>query len=154
MMWAGISLDGKTELVFVPGGGRGGGLTSDRYIADILLEHVVPYAGYVGDNFLLMHDNARCHTSRATAQFLGEVGIATLDWPALSPDLNPIEHLWDELKKKVRSRNPAPSSVDELKLALIEEWEGIPQDSINKLIRSMRNRLRAVIRARGGNTKY
>lgn len=105
-----------------------------------------------------MHDNARCHTSRATAQFLGEVGIATLDWPALSPDLNPIEHLWDELKKKVRSRNPAPSSVDELKLALIEEWEGIPQDSINKLIRSMRNRLRAVIRAREAtpniDTKY
>lgn len=154
MMWAGISLDGKTELVFVPGGGRGGGLTSDRYISDILLEHVVPYAGYIGDGFLLMHDNARCHTSHATTEYLEEVGIATLDWPALSPDLNPIEHVWDELKRRVRSRNPAPSTVNELKSALIEEWEGIPQASIQKLITSIKNRLRAVIRARGGNTKY
>jgi transposase len=101
-----------------------------------------------------MHDNARCHTSSATTEYLEEVCIATLDWPALSPDLNPIEHVWDDLKRRVRSRNPAPSSVDELKSALIEEWEGIPQESIQKLIRSMRNRLRAVIRARGGNTKY
>lgn len=154
MMWAGISFDGKTELVFVPGGGRGGGLTSDRYISDILLEHVVPYAGYIGDDFILMHDNARCHTSRVTTEYLEEVGIATMNWPALSPDLNPIEHVWDELKRRVRSRNPAPSSVNELKSALIEEWEGIPQESIQKLIRSMKNRLQAVIRARGGNTKY
>lgn len=154
MMWAGISFDGKTELVFVPGGGRGGGLTSDRYISDILLEHVVPYAGYIGDDFLLMHDNARCHTARVTTEYLEEVGIATLDWPALSPDLNPIEHVWDELKRKVRSRTPAPSCLNELKAALIEDWEGIPQESIQKLIRSMKNRLRAVIRARGGNTKY
>lgn len=154
MMWAGISFDGKTELVFVPGGGRGGGLTSDRYITDILQDHVLSYAGYIGDDFLLMHDNARCHTARATTEYLEEVGIATMDWPALSPDLNPIEHMWDELKRRVRSRNPAPSSVDELKSALIEEWEGIPQESIRKLIRSMKNRLRAVIRARGGNTKY
>jgi hypothetical protein len=57
MMWTGISIDGKTKLVFVPGGGRGGGLISDRYISDILLEHIVPYAGYIGDDFLLMHDN-------------------------------------------------------------------------------------------------
>lgn len=79
MMWDGISFDGKTELVFVPGRGRGGGLTSDRYISDILLEHVVPYAGYIGDDFLLMHDNARIHTSRVTTEYVGEVGIATLN---------------------------------------------------------------------------
>lgn len=154
MMWAGISLEDKTELVFVPGGGRGGGLGADGYITNILLEHVVPYAGFVGEDFILMHDNARCHTARVTQQFLQEVDLRTMDWPALSPDLNPIEHLWDELKRRVRARNPAPSSLEELKAALLEEWEGIPQDTVKKLIRSMKNRLRAVIRARGGNTKY
>lgn len=154
MMWAGISLESKTELVFVPGGGRGAGLGADGYITNILLDHVVPYAGFVGENFILMHDNARCHTARITQHFLREVDLRTMNWPALSPDLNPIEHLWDELKRRVRARNVAPSSLDELKAALLEEWEGIPQDTIKKLIRSMKNRLRAVIRARGGNTKY
>ncbi|KAA5584146.1 hypothetical protein F3H14_36875, partial [Pseudomonas aeruginosa] len=128
--------------------------TSDGYISNILLEHVVPYAGYAGDGFLLKHDNARCHTARGTTEYFEEVYIATLDWPALSPDLNPIEHVWDELKNRVRSRTSAPSCLNELKSALIEKWEGIPQESIQKLIRSMKNRLRGVIRAREGNTKY
>lgn len=155
MMWAGISLEGKTELVFIPGGGRGGGLTAARYVEDILLDHVLPYEGYTEDGFLLMHDNARCHTARITRQFMDEVGIQTMDWPALSPDLNPIEHLWDELKRKVRARNPAPASIGELKTALEEEWERLPQKLVKKkLIRSMKNRLRSVIQARGGNTKY
>lgn len=154
MMWAGISLEGKTALVFVPGGGRGGGLTADRYIADILLDHVVPYEGFVGEDFILKHDNARCHTARITQQFLNEVGMRTMDWPALSPDLNPIEHLWDQLKRRVRARDPAPSTLGEFKTALLEEWNNISQEDVKKLIRSMKNRLRAVIRARGGNTKY
>ncbi|CAG9093945.1 unnamed protein product [Plutella xylostella] len=145
MMWAGISLEGKTALVFVPGGGRGGGLTADRYITDILLGHVVPYAEFVGEDFVLMHDNARCHTARVSRQFLREKELRTMDWPALSPDLNPIEHLWDELKRRVRARNPVPASVDELKTALLEEWDGIPQETVKKLIRSMRNRLQAVL---------
>ncbi|CAG9099885.1 unnamed protein product [Plutella xylostella] len=144
MMWAGISLEGKTALVFVPGGGRGGGLTADRYITDILLGHVVPYAEFVGEDFVLMHDNARCHTARVSRQFLREKELRTMDWPALSPDLNPIEHLWDELKRRVRARNPVPASVDELKTALLEEWDGIPQETVKKLIRSMRNRLQAM----------
>ncbi|CAG9133287.1 unnamed protein product [Plutella xylostella] len=139
MMWAGISLEGKTALVFVPGGGRGGGLTADRYITDILLGHVVPYAEFVGEDFVLMHDNARCHTARVSRQFLREKELRTMDWPALSPDLNPIEHLWDELKRRVRARNPVPASVDELKTALLEEWDGIPQETVKKLIRYKEN---------------
>ena len=69
MMWAGISIDGRTDLVVVPGGGRGGGLITKKYISDILLEHVIPYAGFIGDNFMLMQDYARCHTSRKTTSF-------------------------------------------------------------------------------------
>ena len=142
MMWAGISIAGKTELVFVPGGGRRGGLTAERYVENILIDHVVPYAGYIGDNFVLMHDNARCHTAAATQRFLEEVGIETMAWPALSPDMNPIEHLWDEVKRRVRAREQGPNNIAELKIALEEEWEAIPQGLVKKLIRSMRNRMR------------
>lgn len=154
MMWAGISIQGKTELVFIPGGGRGGGLTSERYINDILRPHVLPYAELVGENFKLMHDNARCHSAATTRQYLNEVGIRTMEWPALSPDLNPIEHVWDELKRRVRKRDPPPATIERLKSALIEEWQDISQEDIKKIIRSIKNRLEAVIRARGGNTKY
>ncbi|CAF4866459.1 unnamed protein product [Pieris macdunnoughi] len=79
-----------------------------------------------------MHDNARCYTARVTQQFLREVDLRTMDWPALSSDINPVEHLWDELKQRVRARNPAHSSLEELKAALLEEWEGIPQDTVEK----------------------
>ena len=116
----------------MPGGGRGGGLTADRYIADILLHHVVPYKGFIGENFLLMHDNARCHTAMVTRQYMTEVAVHTIEWPALSPDMNPIEHMWDHLKQRVRARNSVPSTIDELKTALLDEWEGIPQDFIKK----------------------
>lgn len=87
------------------------------------------------------------------SNFLNEVGMSTMDWPALSPDLNPIEHLWDQLKRRVRARDPAPSTLGEFKTALLEEWNNISQEDVKKLIRSMKNRLRAVIRARGGNTE-
>lgn len=153
MMWGGISYQAKTELVFIPYG-RNGGLTSERYVENILTDHVVPFAPLIGENFVLMQDNARPHTGRCVREFLEEVNIQTMDWPAISPDMNPIEHLWDQLKRRVRARKPAPQTVAELKIALEEEWEAIPQANVQNLIRSMRNRLEAVIRARGGNTKY
>ncbi|CAH2095194.1 unnamed protein product [Euphydryas editha] len=93
MMCAGISYERKTELVFVPGVGWRRGLTTQKYVEDILLDHVVPYARYIGEDFVLMHGNAWCHTASVTRQFLEEVEIKPMMWPALSPDLNPIEHL-------------------------------------------------------------
>ena len=97
---------------------------------------------------------AATHTSRETTLFLNEVHIPTMKWPAMSPDLNPIEHLWGELKRRVRARNPRPSNIDQQKADLIEEWEGIPQETIKKLMVSMKSRLISVIKAREGNTKY
>ena len=81
--------------------------------------------------------------------YMEDVGITAMEWPDRSPDLNPIEHVWDELKRRVRARSPAPTRLQELQLAIEEEWNAIPQDFMVKLIRSMKNRLRAVIKARG-----
>lgn len=153
MVWGGISTERKTELVFITCG-AGGGLNSQRYIDNILQTHVVPLAQIMGDQFLLMHDNARPHVANCVREFLGEENIETLDWPSLSPDINPIEHLWDQLKRSVRCRIPAPQTVAELKIALTEEWERLPQENVVTLIQSMPNRINAVIRARGGNTEY
>lgn len=154
MMWAGISYEEKTELVFIPGGGRGGGLTAERYIREILQEHVMPQREIYGESFVLMQDNARPHVARTVRRYLSEAAIVLMDWPARSPDLNPIEHMWEEVKRRVRTRNVAPLTIEGLKSALEEEWQGIPQETVKKLIRSMKNRCEAVIRVRGGNTSY
>ena len=157
MFWRGISLEAKAELVFITGaniGRRSKGLTSQHYIEEILVDHVMPFSGYIGENFIFMQNNAKPHTAPIVRPCLEEVEVPVMAWPARSPDLNPIEHLWDELKKRVRSRNTAPTRLGEIQIAIHEEWDRIPQDFIKKLISSMKRRMQAVIQARGGNTSY
>ncbi|KAI3370992.1 hypothetical protein L3Q82_023645, partial [Scortum barcoo] len=87
MVWDGISLGGRTALHVL----ARGSLTAIRYRDEILRPLVRPYAGAVGPGFLLMQDNARPHVAGVCQQFLQDEGIDAMDWPARSPDLNPIE---------------------------------------------------------------
>ncbi len=75
-----------------------------------------------------------------------------LDFPAYSPDLNPIENLWNDLERRVEAR-PA-STVEELQDAIAEEWERTSPAYLRKLARSMPKRCQAVIDAHGDHTKY
>ena len=68
--------------------------------------------------------------------------------------MNPIEHAWDTLQRRISARQRKPSTRPELAVALAEELARIPQRDIQKLITSFRTRLRAVIRARGGHTRF
>jgi len=86
--------------------------------------------------------------------FLENNHIRVLPWPAMSPDLSPIEHLWDELGRRVRNSQNPPETLAQLRTALLREWNNIPQDFIRRLIDSMRRRCQAVINARGGHTRY
>ena len=126
-----------------------GSLTAIRYQDEILRPLVRPYAGAVGPGFLLMQDNARPHVAEVCPQFLQEEGVDAMDWPACSPDLNPIEHIWDIMSRSIHQRHVAPQTVQELAV-----WEEIPQETIRHLIRSMPRRCREVIQARGGHTHY
>ena len=76
------------------------------------------------------------------------------DWPSQSPDLNPIEHLWDELERQLKKRVMHPKNVSELEVAVKEEWSQIPLEKINKLIESMPRRIEACISSNGWPTRY
>ncbi|XP_062865265.1 uncharacterized protein LOC134327120 [Trichomycterus rosablanca] len=81
-----------------------------------------------------MHDNARPHVAEVCQQFLHDEGIDAMDWPSCSPDLNPIEHIWDIMSRSIHQRHVVPQTVQELTDALTQVWEEIPQENIRRLI--------------------
>ncbi|GFV92950.1 transposable element Tcb2 transposase [Trichonephila clavipes] len=87
---------------------RDGPLTAHRYRDEILRPIVVPYAAAIGDDFILMDDNCRPHRANLMEDFLFEEGIVRMEWPACSPYMNPIEHVWDSLGRRVAGRKPLP----------------------------------------------
>uniref|UniRef100_A0AAZ3NMS6 Tc1-like transposase DDE domain-containing protein n=1 Tax=Oncorhynchus tshawytscha TaxID=74940 RepID=A0AAZ3NMS6_ONCTS len=114
------------------------------YREDILLPHVVPFLQAHPD-MTLQHDNATSHTARSVHDFLQDRNVSVLPWPAKSPDLNPIEHIWDLLDGRVRARAIPPRNVRELAGALVEEWDSISQQELGNLVESMRRRCSAVL---------
>jgi transposase len=118
-----------------------------------LLETINEYS-FEKENIVFQHDNDPKHTSRMATEWLKINKIDTLDWPAQSPDLNPIEHLWQELKIKLNGYAEQPNSIYELWRRVEIEWERIPAEKCAQLIDSMPEEITVVLKAKGGYTKY
>ena len=145
MVWGGITSRRKTNLIVVQGN-----LSAQGYINQILQPAAVTFRHGPA---ILMHDNAKLHVARICRQFLNRNNVNILPWPAVSPDMNPIEHIWDYLGRKVRARGNVRNLRD-LENTLIQEWNNIPKAIIRHYIRSMRGRLAACINSQWGNTRY
>ncbi|GFU75706.1 transposable element Tcb2 transposase [Trichonephila clavipes] len=150
MVWAGIMINGRTRLHVV----ANGTMTGQRYIDEVLLPHVRLFRGAVGDKFVFMDDNATCHRTLAVQDCLDSEGIQRLVWPAHSPDLNPIENVWDALGRQVAGRNYPPTNKNTLIRALTEEWDKLPQQLLDNVVQSMVRRVECCITLHGGHIPY
>ncbi|GET58377.1 IS630 family transposase [Rhizophagus irregularis DAOM 181602=DAOM 197198] len=103
---------------------------------------------------IFQQDNASIHTAKITKNWLKKNKIAIIDWPANSPDLNPIENIWKHLKDNIQARKTFPRTVSELKVALSEEWENLDCSIFEEVVASMPQRINAVLEARGRPTHY
>ncbi|UYV64517.1 hypothetical protein LAZ67_3001074 [Cordylochernes scorpioides] len=136
MVWGAIAFDSRSPLLRIQGT-----MTAQRYVDDVLRPVTLPYLQGV-PNALYQQDNARPHTARISQQALQDVQM--LPWPPYSPDLSPIEHVWDIIGRRLHAW-PQLRSEDELWQMVEREWRAIPQDAIRTLIDSLPRRVAACI---------
>lgn len=150
MVWAGISLGWRTDLhVF------NGRVTGQCYRDEIVYEYVAQSQDFIGpENFMFLDDNARPHRAQIVLEALEQLQINHLPLPPVSPDLNPIEQVWDMLQRQLNTHTPHPTTRRQLAELLPILWDEIPQQHIDNCILSMPDRCQAVINARGGATRY
>lgn len=148
MIWGCMAAAGVGKMVFIE-------TTMDKHsYLSILRSNLKQSATQLGldeNTFLFQQDNDPKHTSYLVKEWL-LYNCKQVHTPPQSPDLNPIEHFWDLLEKRIRKHNI--TSKGSLKKALSEEWGKIAENDTKRLVRSMRRRLQAVIDAGGGPTKY
>lgn len=148
MVWGCFTKAGVGKLYILDG-------TMDRfYYRRILEENLLPSIHQLGlgTNFMFMHDNDPKHTSALVNDWLRNNNIKVLEWPSSSPDLNPIEHLWDELERRMKKHHPKNKA--ELGQCLLEEWQKIELPVLAKLVDSVPNRLDECIKMKGYPTRY
>ncbi|GFT86734.1 transposable element Tcb2 transposase [Trichonephila clavipes] len=150
LVWGGIMLGSRTDLHIFDAGSVNG----TRYCNEILLPYVRLFRGAKGLQFLFMDDNAPCHRTLAAEQLLESEDIERMDWPERTPDLNPIEHVWDFLGRRLAARALPPVTIRELRLALQDEWAAMPQQLIDTLILSMGRRCETCLVVRGDHIPY
>ena len=134
-----------------------GGVTAGRY-QEVLDRYLEPILGFVS---IFMQDNAPIHKANIIKSWFLEHGIVVMDYPPYSPDLNPIENLWALLKAGMYELHPelkdAPNTVETLDLLIrctIDTWDRLGTGLLNRLVDTMKNRVKGVIKAEGWHTKY
>lgn len=147
MVWGSFCASGRGGLYFLP---KNTTMNSESYIS-CLNDHLLTFFGIHRCEFFLQ-DGAPCHTSKKTKKWLADNKIPLMDWPGNSPDLNPIENLWNIMKNKVAKENT--SSIEKLKTAILKVWIDFSTTYLENLAFSMPKRLQDVLKCNGEPTKY
>ena len=148
MLWGCFSAKGTGQLHRIEGRMDG------AMYRGILDQHLLPSVRELkmGRGWVFQHDNDPKHTAKATKEWLKKKHIKVLEWPSQSPDLNPIENLWRELKIRVARRQPR--NLNDLEAVCREEWANIPAEMCTNLVTNYKNRLTSVLANNGFSTKY
>lgn len=146
MVWGGFCGGKKTTLDFLTGR-----ITSKTYVVT-LQNHLQPV--FDSATQIFQHDNASPHSARNTSRWLAAHNITTMWWPALSPDLNPIENLWGYMTDLVYANGRQFFSEEALKIAIQEAWDKIPESYLVSLVRSMPKRVEALKTCQGRYISY
>lgn len=150
-VWGLFSARGRSPLVLIDGT-----LNQFKYI-EILSKYVLPFKTefHPGNNeFLYQHDGCGPHRAKKVSAFLEAKGVEVLPWPAQSPDLNPIEHVWSIMKRRLRQLQKYPTTRDELFKHLCCIWDGLPDTYFSSSVLSMGSRCTAIKNVSGKSSKY
>ena len=145
MVWGIMSASGVGPMIRIHG------TVNSEVYKRILSLHATPCLQTVS-SAIFMQDNAPCHKSKRVMDFLRQKDITVMEWPAQSPDLNPIENLWKIIGDRAAEKNP--KNCDELWTTLLEEWENVTPELCKKLVMSCGRRCADVISQKGLHTKY
>lgn len=119
----------------------------------ILSANMLPYAQEkLAEDWIFQDDNDPKHNSNLVKKWISDKNVTRIKWPSQSPDLNPIEHLWEELDRRVWTRTFS-KTAEKMKVPR-EEWSKISIDVLINLVDSMPRRCQAVIKSKGYSTKY
>ena len=150
MIWGAIGYNFKSSLILFPktevdedGKMKGWRLNSERYRRRVLPRLLSDLRATKKplSSWTFMQDGAKCHTAKATKDYLEKKGLEMLpNWPPHSPDLNPIENLWKSLKERVAARH-TPTTQDELVAAVQVEWDKLTLEEVNKYIDGFWNKI-------------
>ena len=149
-VWGAMTAKGVGPLVFYDGR-----LNGQNYI-NLIEPELLPYIKKNfdrSDSYYFVQDNAPCHKSVFSMNWFNKNKINVLDWPAVSPDFNVIENLWDILVKKLV--NHRLNNVYDLQQAILKLWSEISTETCENLVRSMPRRIKKCVRVKGNtSSKY
>uniref|UniRef100_A0A803K637 Transposase n=1 Tax=Xenopus tropicalis TaxID=8364 RepID=A0A803K637_XENTR len=148
LLWGCFSAKGTGQLI------RINGKMDGAMYREIPNNNLLPSARKLkmGRGWVFQHDNDPKHTAKATKEWLKKKHIKVMEWPSQSPDLNPIENLWRELKLRVAQRQPR--NLRDLEMICKEEWTNIPPKMCANLVINYKKRLTSVLANKGFSTKY